>query len=55
MSDVLTRAAAGERLDWRTLRPWLSAEGSDLETLRQAADTARRDQVGDTFLLLLRL
>ena len=48
MSDVLTRAAAGERVPWHSLRPWLSAKGSDLETLREAADAARRIQAGDT-------
>ncbi len=48
MSDVLNRAVRGEPVDWTELRPWLAAEGADLETLRQAADTARRAQAGDT-------
>jgi len=48
VTDVLTRAAAGLPVDWTELRPWLAATGSDLETLRQAADAARRAQVGDT-------
>jgi 7,8-didemethyl-8-hydroxy-5-deazariboflavin synthase CofH subunit len=48
VTDVLTRAVAGEPIESTALRPWLAAEGSDLETLRQAADAARQAQVGDT-------
>ena len=48
MTDVLDRAVRGEAVDWTALRPWLQATGGDLETLRQAADTLRRDLAGDT-------
>jgi FO synthase subunit 2 len=47
MSGVLDRAIRGEPVDWTEFRFWLGAKGTDLETLRQAADTLRSELAGD--------